>query len=62
MDVVTHRYLLAVLSGLGYHITEVPTPWFPRYSGATKFGKKRLLTSSLDFIRAFSWFMSKTFF
>ncbi len=59
MDVVTHRYLLAVLSGFGYHITEVPTPWFPRYSGYTKFGKKRFLSSSLDFIRAFRWFISK---
>ena len=61
MDVVTHRYLLAVLSGLGYNITEVPTPWFPRYSGYTKFGKKRFLTSSLDFIRAFRWFIGKRF-
>jgi dolichol-phosphate mannosyltransferase len=62
MDIVTHRYLLAVLSGLGYNITEVPTPWFPRYSGSSKFGKKRLLSSSLDFMRAFSWFVRKRFF
>ena len=61
MDVVTHRYLLAVLAGLGYHITEVPTPWFPRYSGYSKFGKRRLLSSSLDFLRAFRWFISKRF-
>jgi dolichol-phosphate mannosyltransferase len=61
MDIVTHRYLLAVLSGLGYNITEVATPWFPRYSGQSKFGKKRLLTSSLDFMRAFRWFISKRF-
>lgn len=61
MDVVTHRYLLAVLSGLGYNITEVPTPWFPRHSGYSKFGKKRFLSSSLDFIRAFSWFIRKRF-
>jgi dolichol-phosphate mannosyltransferase len=61
MDVVTHRYLLAVLSGFGYNITEVPTPWFPRHSGVSKFGKKRLLSSSLDFIRAFRWFISKRF-
>jgi dolichol-phosphate mannosyltransferase len=61
MDVVTHRYLLAVLSGLGYNIIEVPTPWFPRYSGYSKFGKKRLISSSLDFIRAFRWFISKRF-
>jgi len=62
MDTVTHRYMLAVLSGLGYRITEIPTPWFPRHSGYSKFGKKRLLSSSRDFVRAFSWFVSKRFF
>ena len=57
IDVVTHRYLLAVLSGLGCKIIEVPTPWFARHSGYSKFGKKRLLSSSLDFLRAFIWFV-----
>jgi dolichol-phosphate mannosyltransferase len=61
LDITTHRYLLAALAGFGYNITEIPTPWFPRYSGSSKFGKKRLLSSSLDFIRAFSWFVSKRF-
>lgn len=61
MDIVTHRYLLAVLSGLGYHITEVPTPWFPRYSGYSKFGKKRFLSSTFDVVRAFRWLISKRF-
>jgi dolichol-phosphate mannosyltransferase len=61
LEVVTHRYLLAALSGLGHNITEVPTPWFPRHSGVSKFGKKRLLSSSLDFIRAFRWFISERF-
>ncbi|OYQ64818.1 family 2 glycosyl transferase [Pseudanabaena sp. SR411] len=61
MDVITHRYLLAVLAGFGYHIAEVPTPWFPRYSGYSKFGKRRLLSSSVDFLRAFRWFISKRF-
>jgi dolichol-phosphate mannosyltransferase len=59
LDIITHRYLLAVLSGLGYKVTEVPTPWFPRYSGYSKFGKKRFLSSSVDFIRAFRWFIGK---
>lgn len=61
MDIITHRYLLAVLAGLGYHITEVPTPWFPRHSGYSKFGKKRLLSSSLDFMRVLRWFICKRF-
>jgi dolichol-phosphate mannosyltransferase len=59
MDIVTHRYMLAVLSGFGNTITEVATPWHPRFSGETKFGKKRLLTSAIDFSRAVSWFIFK---
>jgi len=62
MDTVTHRYMLAVLSGFGYQITEVATPWYPRHSGQSKFGKKRLLSSAIDFTRAFCWFISKRLF
>jgi glycosyltransferase involved in cell wall biosynthesis len=56
LDIVTHRYALAVLSGWGYRVTEVPTPWHPRYSGRTKFGRKRLFTSAVDFLGALWWF------
>lgn len=56
LDQVTHRYLLAVLAGWGYCITEVPTPWHPRYSGKSKFGRGRLLTSAIDFGKAWWWF------
>lgn len=57
LDLTTHRYLLAALAGFGHTIIEVPTPWHTRYSGTTKFGKGRLLTSSLDFIKLLSWFI-----
>lgn len=55
-DTVTHRYLLAILAGWGYNITEVATPWHPRFSGKSKFGRKRLVTSAMDFSRAWLWF------
>lgn len=56
LDQITHRYLLAVLAAYGCNITEVPTPWHPRYSGTSKFGRKRLISSALDFIRFCRWF------
>ena len=61
LDIVTHRYLLAVLAKKGYKIIEVPTPWHPRKFGSSKFGQKRLWTSSLDFIRVWLWFYAKLF-
>ncbi|AFY33303.1 glycosyltransferase family 2 protein [Calothrix sp. PCC 7507] len=56
IEKVTHRYLLAVLAAQGYNITEVATPWHPRYAGTTKFGKKRLFTSAIDFVKLWWWF------
>lgn len=56
ITLITHRYLLAVLAGQGHTVTETPTPWYPRFSGQSKFGKKRLFTSAVDFSRALSWF------
>ncbi|MFQ4168353.1 glycosyltransferase family 2 protein [Scytonema millei] len=55
-EVVTHRYLLAILAGWGYNITEVPTPWHPRFSGQSKFGRGRLVTSAMNFSRTWWWF------
>ncbi|WP_347276416.1 glycosyltransferase family 2 protein [Chroococcidiopsis sp [FACHB-1243]] len=55
-NIVTHRYLLAVLAGWGYNITEVFTPWHPRFSGKSKFGRGRLMTSAMSFLRALCWF------
>ena len=55
-NIVTHRYLLAVLAGWGYNITEVFTPWHPRFSGESKFGRGRLIASGISFLRALCWF------
>ncbi|MEH2253305.1 glycosyltransferase family 2 protein [Nostoc sp.] len=59
VETITHRYLLAVLAAQGYNVTEVATPWHPRHSGTSKFGKKRLLTSAIDFIKLWWWFLSE---
>ncbi len=59
VEKITHRYLLAVLAAQGYNVTETPTPWHPRHSGKSKFGKKRLLTSALDFARLWWWFYTE---
>ncbi|NEO88186.1 MAG: glycosyltransferase family 2 protein [Spirulina sp. SIO3F2] len=60
LDKTTHRYLLAVLAGQGHQVTEVPTPWHPRYSGKSKFGSGRLLRSGIDFLKLLGlWFQGK---
>ena len=59
LEVTTHRYLLAVLAGWGYHITEVATPWHPRHSGKSKFGKGRLISSARDFVKLWWWFQTQ---
>jgi dolichol-phosphate mannosyltransferase len=56
IEFITHRYLLAVLVGQGHTITQVPTMWHPRLSGKSKFGKKRLFSSAIDFARVLLWF------
>jgi len=56
IEKITHRFLLAVLAGQGHKITEVATPWHERFSGVSKFGRKRLLKSAIDFSRVFWWF------
>lgn len=59
VETITHRYLLAVLAAQGYNVTEVLTPWHPRHSGTSKFGKKRLLTSAIDFVKLWWWFQTE---
>ncbi|MBN3940607.1 MAG: glycosyltransferase family 2 protein [Nostoc sp.] len=56
VEVTTHRYLLAILAAKGHRITEVPTPWYPRFSGKSKFGRKRLVSSAIDFSKTWWWF------
>ena len=58
IDVITHRYLLAVLAGLGYRVTEVASPWHPRFSGKSKFGRGRLVSSAKDFWKVWLWFQT----
>ncbi|MDJ0845575.1 glycosyltransferase family 2 protein [Crocosphaera sp.] len=58
LELITHRYLLAIMSAMGYRVIEVPTQWFPRFSGVSKFGYGRLVTSSIDFVRVLLWFYS----
>lgn len=61
LDRASHRYLLAILAGLGHNITEVPTPWHPRHSGKSKFGKGRLISSAFDFTKLVGWwFVTRT--
>ncbi|MBD2512142.1 glycosyltransferase family 2 protein [Nostoc muscorum FACHB-395] len=59
VETITHRYLLAVLAAQKYNVIEVPTPWHPRHSGTSKFGKKRLLTSAIDFVKLWWWFQTQ---
>lgn len=55
IELITHRYLLAILAAQGHEVIEVETPWHPRYSGKSKFGKSRLLKSALDFSKLSLW-------
>jgi glycosyltransferase involved in cell wall biosynthesis len=59
LQVITHRYLLAILAAIGFKVVEVTTPWHPRHSGTSKFGRKRLLTSAVNFIATWLWFQIK---
>jgi dolichol-phosphate mannosyltransferase len=59
VEKITHRYLLAILAAQRYNITEVATPWHARYSGKSKFGKGRLLTSAIDFVKLWWWFQTE---
>ena len=56
LEKATHRYMLATISALGYKILEIPTAWHPRKAGNSKFGKKRLLSSAIDFLKFWYWF------
>jgi glycosyltransferase involved in cell wall biosynthesis len=59
LRIVSHRYLLAILAGIGFTVTEVPTPWHPRHSGSSKFGRKRFIVSALNFAAAWIWLQLK---
>ena len=56
IELVTHRYILAVLSGLGARIKEVPLQWHKRKAGRSKFGRRRLWSSAVEFAKLWIWF------
>jgi glycosyltransferase involved in cell wall biosynthesis len=43
-----HRFILMIAASQGYRIGEVPTPYYPRRKGKTKFGLTRIPISFLD--------------
>lgn len=59
LQIITHRYLLAILAGIGSKVIEVTTPWHPRHSGTSKFGRKRFLISAFNFVTTWLWFQIK---
>lgn len=59
LDLVTHRYLLAILAAWGYRVTEVATPWHPRHAGKSKFGRGRLVSSAITFMQIWWWFKTR---
>lgn len=61
LEKVTHRFILPVISALGYKIIEVPTAWYPRKAGKSKFGKKRLISSAVEFFQLCYWFYFQRF-
>lgn len=61
LEKITHRFMLPVISALGYKIIEIPTAWFPRKAGKSKFGRKRLISSALDFFKLCYWFYFERF-
>ncbi len=56
LEKVTYAYVLPVLAALGYRIIEIPTPWYSRTAGRSKFGTKRLITSAQSFWKLWWWF------
>ena len=58
-----YRYMIPMLSALGYSTSEVKTNWHPRSFGITRFNFFWLITSIFDFFKI--WLMikcSKTFY
>ena len=45
-----HRYVVVLAAGRGFRVKEIPTSYYPRHSGRSKFGRKRILRGLLDLI------------
>ena len=45
-----HRYVVVLAAGNGFRVKEVPTSYYPRHSGRSKFGRKRIVRGLLDLL------------
>jgi glycosyltransferase involved in cell wall biosynthesis len=45
-----HRYMVVLAAARGFRIKEIRTSYYPRHSGKSKFGKKRILRGVLDLL------------
>lgn len=45
-----HRYVVVLAAGKGFRVKEIRTNYYPRHSGESKFGRKRILRGLLDLL------------
>ena len=45
-----HRYVVVLAAGRGFRVKEIATSYYPRHSGRSKFGRKRILRGLLDLL------------
>jgi glycosyltransferase involved in cell wall biosynthesis len=45
-----HRYVVVLAAGRGFRVKEIRTSYYPRHSGRSKFGRKRILRGVLDLL------------
>jgi glycosyltransferase involved in cell wall biosynthesis len=45
-----HRYVVVLAAGSGFQVKEIYTSYYPRHSGRSKFGRKRILRGLLDLL------------
>lgn len=45
-----HRYVVVLAAGKGFRVKEIRTNYYPRHSGHSKYGKKRILRGLLDLL------------
>lgn len=45
-----HRYVVVLAAGRGFRVKEIRTSYYPRHSGQSKFGRKRILRGLLDLL------------